>query len=430
MSAADTIFALSSGAPPCAIAIIRISGASAFAAVGALAGHIPNMRRPSLAKLYDPVGRTLLDEALLLLFPGPASATGEDLAELHLHGGRAVVRSVERALAAMASLRPAQAGEFTRRAFANGRIDLNQAEGLSDLLAAETEYQRRAAAQMAGGAFSRAIEDWRRELLRLSALTEAELDMSDEDDVAEQDNQDISIDCGILADRIESILAQPPAEKLRDGLRVVIGGPPNSGKSTLLNALAGRDAAIVTAIAGTTRDVIELPLAIEGIAMILTDTAGIRDGSEDPVETIGIARAQDALAAADIILWLGPEGAGPAHPALIEVETKSDLADRRKSCNAIWLSGKTGAGLPALITEMTRHARAMLPPADGYAANNRQRGWLAEAAAALRLASVADDWLIVGEQLRLARRALDGLTGRASTEDMLDALFGTFCVGK
>ncbi len=431
MSAADTIFALSSGAPPAAIAIIRISGPSAFAAVQLLAGRIPAARRPSLAKLYDPIDHALLDEALLLLFPAPNSATGEDLAELHLHGGRAVVRAVERALAAIPRLRPAQAGEFTRRAFLNGRMDLNEAEGLSDLLLAETEHQRRAAANMIGGGFSRAIGGWREELLHISALTEAELDLSDEDDVADQNTNVICDACNRLAEEIHQLLQQPQAEKLRDGLRIVLGGPPNSGKSTLLNALAAREAAIVSDIAGTTRDVIEVPISIEGIPLILTDTAGIRNECGDPVEAMGIARARGAFAGADMILWLGPQGEGPNHPAVIEVDTKSDLAaDRIKSGDALWVSGKTGAGLAAMVAEILHRARGMLPPADGFAVNARQRGWLTEAAGALRLASAADDWLIIAEQLRLARLALDALTGRAHTEDLLDTLFGTFCVGK
>lgn len=410
---------------------MRISGPAAFAAVKALAGRIPAPRRPSLARIYDPKDGAMLDEALLLLFPGPHTATGEALAELHLHGGRAVIRAVERALGGMPSLRPALAGEFTRRAFLHGRIDLNEAEGLSDLLAAETEHQRRAAANMMGGAFSRAIEEWRSELLRISALTEAELDLSDEDDVAEQSNVLISNACKNLSGKMERLLTQPSAEKLRDGLRVVLGGPPNSGKSTLLNALVSRDAAIVSDIAGTTRDLIEVPVALDGVSLILTDTAGVRDESGDVIEAIGIERAHNAFASADMILWLGAEGEGPDHPALIEVDTKADIAaDRLKSQTAFWLSGKTGAGLPELTIEIVRRAKAMLPPADSYAVNARQRNLLMEASVALKEASEQDDWLIIAECLRQARLALDALTGRAHTEDLLDTLFGTFCVGK
>jgi tRNA modification GTPase len=430
MSADDTIFALSSGAPPAAIGIIRISGPLALAAVARLAGRIPGARRASLAKLRDAAG-LILDEALLLTFPGPDSATGEDLAELHLHGGRAVVRAVEAELAAIPGLRKAEAGEFTRRAFLHGRIDLNEAEGLSDLLAAETEHQRRAAANMFGGAFSRSIENWRSELLRISALTEAELDFSDEDDVGVQSNDAISTACDALKAEIQQILQSPSAEKLRDGLRVVLGGPPNSGKSSLLNALAGRDAAIVSDIAGTTRDVIEVPVAIDGVPLIFCDTAGVWEDHQDSIEAIGIERAHGAFAGADIILWLGAQGEGPVHPQLIEIDAMADLFERPlKTNDSVRLSAMSGDGVAELLEQIAARAKLMLPPADGYAVNARQRSYLADAAAALGDASVAADWLIVAEHLRLARLALDALTGRAHTEDLLDNLFGTFCIGK
>ncbi len=430
MSADDTIFALSSGAPPAAIGIIRISGPMALAAVARLAGRTPTARRPSLAKLRD-AGGLILDEALLLTFPGPDSATGEDLAELHLHGGRAVVRAVEAELAAIPGLRRAEAGEFTRRAFLHGRIDLNEAEGLSDLLAAETEHQRRAAANMFGGVFSCSIENWRSELLRISALTEAELDFSDEDDVGVQNNDAISTSCDALNAEIELILQSPSAEKLRDGLRVVLGGPPNSGKSSLLNALAGRDAAIVSDIAGTTRDVIEVPVAIAGIPLIFCDTAGVREDHQDSIEAIGIERAHGAFAGADMILWLGAQGEGPAHPHLIEIDAMADLFERPlKTNDSVRLSAMSGDGVAELLEQIAARTKLMLPPVDGYAVNARQRGFLADATAALGDASAAEDWLIVAEHLRLARLALDALTGRAHTEDLLDNLFARFCVGK
>jgi tRNA modification GTPase len=428
--ATDTIFALSSGAPPAAIAIMRISGPAAFEAVRILACRLPPPRRASLSELRRVDGE-LLDNAIVLTFPGPDSATGEDLAELHLHGGRAVVRAVSEALAAMAGLRAAEAGEFTRRAFVNGRIDLNEAEGLSDLLSAETEHQRRAASIMMGGAFSRAIELWRGRLLHVSALVEAELDLSDEDDVGAQDAGAIAALCGELEGEMRALLSQPPAEKLRDGLRVVLGGPPNSGKSTLLNALVARDVAIVSDIAGTTRDVIEVPIALDGIALLLTDTAGVRDDSQDAIESIGIERAVSAFGSADMILWLGLEGEGPDHPSLIEVDAKADANQGQlKSNGAIKVSAKTGEGIAELIEMIATRAKTMLPPADSFAVNARQRGLLADAASALAEGAASADWLIVAEQLRQARLALDALTGRAHTEDLLDIVFGTFCVGK
>lgn len=431
MGSADTIFALSSGASPAAIAVIRVSGPNALDAIKALTGSLPEPRKASLRKLIDPSDGALLDQALILVFPGPATATGEDLAELHLHGGRAVVRGVESALAAIAGLRKAEAGEFTRRAFANGRIDLNEAEGLADLLAAETEWQRRSAAMMAGGAFSRAIEGWRDELLSLSAQLEAVIDFSDEDDVGEGDYQNISNRCIQLHDAIKEQLSRPSAEKLRDGLRVVLAGPPNSGKSTLLNALVAREAAIVSDIAGTTRDLIEIPVAFEGIPFLLTDTAGLRDGSSDSIEAIGIERAGKAIADADIVLWLGREGEGPQHPRLIEVEAKIDAASHtKKSAGALRLSAKTGEGVSDLVGLLVRQGREMLPPPDSFALNQRQRHLLRDTALFLSHAATTSDPLIMAEELRQARLALDALTGRASTEDMLDALFGRFCIGK
>lgn len=430
MDSVDTIFALSSGAPPAAIAVMRISGPRAFDAVKALAGTLPPARKASLRKLHDPENGSLLDEALVLVFPGPATATGEDLAELHLHGGRAVVRGIENALAHIQGLRRAEAGEFTRRAFANGRIDLNEAEGLADLLAAETEWQRRSAAAMAGGAFSAQVEQWREALLRLAAMLEAELDFSDEDDVGEQDYSNISNGCIELHDAISGHLNYPAAEKLRDGLRVVLAGPPNSGKSTLLNALVSREAAIVSDIAGTTRDLIEVPVSLEGIPFLFTDTAGLRDESGDVIELIGMERAERAMAEADMLLWLGPQGDAPKHAALVQIEAKADLADHTRKSGAIIVSARTGQGMPELVAFLVKHARDMLPPPDAFALNQRQRHLLRDTALFLSHASRAHDPLIMAEELRQARLALDALTGRASTEDMLDALFGRFCIGK
>lgn len=431
MSAADTIFALSSGAPPAAIAIIRISGPSAFDAVFALSGRLHVPRRASLATLTDPKDKVFLDNALILTFPGPNSASGEDLAELHLHGGRAVVRAVESALANLPGLRRAEPGEFTRRAFLHGRLDLNEAEGLADLLSAETEWQRRAAGAMMGGAFSAAIEEWRQDVLRLSAITEAELDFSDEDDVESLNNTSISDGCIKLHDAIVQLLAAPAAEKLRDGIRVVLGGPPNSGKSTLLNALVARDVAIVSEIAGTTRDMIEVPVALEGIPFIFTDTAGLRDATEDVIEAMGIERSHSAIGSSDIFLWLGLEGEGPGHCQRIEIEAKADDPNRaRKSENAFQISAVSGTGMNALVNEIIGRAKNLLPPPDQFAVNQRQRSLLSDCAVALAEASASADWLIVAENLRQARLALDALTGRAHTEDMLDMLFGKFCIGK
>ena len=430
MRATDTIFALSSGAPPAAIALMRISGPDAFVAVEALAGRVPSARRASLAVLRDAAGDEL-DRALVLTFPGPDSATGEDLVELHLHGSKAVVRAVDAALVALSGVRRAEAGEFTRRAFLNGRMDLNEAEGLADLLSAETEWQRRAAGAMMGGAFTRRIEVWRQEVLTLSALTEAEIDFSDEGDVEIQNKLLISEGCIRLHDAIRQIVDSPGVEKLRDGLRVVLGGPPNSGKSTLLNALVARDAAIVSDIAGTTRDVIEVPVSIGGIAFLFLDTAGLRDATDDRIEAIGIERTRAAMDSADILLWLGEEGTGPDHPHLVEIAAKADdPTHARKGPDAVTVSAKTEEGMAQLVATLTEIAKGLLPPPDQFAINARQRDLLAQCAYALAQAAEADDWLITAEHLRQARLALDALTGRAHTEDLLDTLFGRFCVGK
>ena len=422
----ETIFALSSGAPPAAIAIIRISGPFAGAALTALTGAMPEPRRAAVRNLRDDNGG-LLDTALALWFPGPATATGEDLAELHCHGGRAVVAAVEDALGRMDGLRRAEPGEFTRRAFLNGRIDLAEAEGLADLLSAETEVQRRAALALAGGALSRRVEDWRARLLMLAAEVEAALDFSDEDDVGELPAR-FAADVDGLQWEIAAWLDRPRAERLKDGIRVVLAGPPNAGKSSLFNALLDEGAAIVSAEPGTTRDVIERPVALGGVPFVLVDTAGLRDSGAGEIEAIGIDRAQGAIARADIVLWLGPEGQGPS--GAVEVAAKADLDDAVKSAPDHRVSSHSGAGLDGLISDLVLRARDLLPVPGDAALNLRQARAMEDAADALSGVSGQGDLLLVAEQLRRARSAFDRLLGRSSTEDMLDALFGRFCIGK
>lgn len=423
-----TIFALSSGAPPAGIAVIRISGPAAGPALAALAGGLPAARTARLALLADPRDGTALDRGLILWFPGPGTATGEDLAELHCHGGRAVIAAVEDALAALPGLRRAVAGEFTRRAFANGRMDLNAVEGLADLLAAETQQQRRAALLMAEGHFSRHVEGWRRTLLDLSAMTEAALDFSDEDDVPDAGMEGrVREGMVALVQDVEAILAAPSAERLRDGIRVVLAGPPNAGKSTLLNALVGRDAAIVSDIAGTTRDRIEVPAALGGVAFLFTDTAGLRSEAGDAIEAIGMDRARVALDAADIILWLGEADAMPRADAIL-IAAQCDRKARDRA--GLRLSVRTGEGMAELAGLLLDHAARLLPGEGDYALHQRQREGAASLHAHLIAAAGTADLLIVAEELRQARNAIDALTGRASTEDMLDRLFAGFCIGK
>lgn len=433
MMAGETIFALSSGAPPAAVAIIRISGPHAGSALAALAGSLPAPRHAAVRTLRSPESGEPLDRALVLWFAGPDTATGEDLAELHLHGGRAVVSAVEAALAILPGLRLAEPGEFTRRAFLNGRIDLAEAEGLSDLLFAETEAQRVAAMRMASGHLSRQVEAWRGEVLRLSAFVEAALDFSDEDDVGTDVADTVAVSIAALIADLRTALARPRAERLRDGIRVVLAGPPNSGKSTLLNALVQREAAIVSDIAGTTRDVIEAPVALSGIPFVLTDTAGLRDEGAEAIETIGIARARDAMAGADIVLWLGPEGEGPLHPCLWEIEPQIDRAGvsrETKRSARHRLSAQTREGLDVLVADLVATARTLLPGSGEVALNARQHRLLDECAVTLEQAEGQGDLLLRAESLRLARRSLDQLLGRTHVEDMLDALFGAFCIGK
>ena len=420
----DTIYALSSGSPPAAIAVVRISGPLADSALAALAGTLPKSRRATMAVLR--AGEELLDRALVLRFPAPASATGEDVAELHLHGGRAVVAAVLAALREIEGLREAEPGEFTRRAFESGRIDLAEAEGLADLLEAETQNQRRAALALAGGALSRQVEDWRQQLLRLAAEVESALDFSDEDDVAESSPARFATMALALRNDIGAALLRPPAERLRDGVRVAIAGPPNAGKSSLLNALAQREAAITSEIAGTTRDLIEAPVSIAGTPLLLIDTAGLR-ATGDAVESIGVARARAAVEAADIVLWLGPPAEAP--PGAMCVQSKCDIAPPDAGAD-LAVSAVTGENIGSLAQLLVERAEELLPREGEVALNVRHRRLLQEAVEALAHAAGVRDLLLIAEALRRARGALDRITGRAGVEDMLDALFGRFCIGK
>jgi tRNA modification GTPase len=423
---ADTIFALSSGSPPAAIAVIRISGPRAEAALEGLAGKLPAPRVATLAELQ--MDGEILDRALVLRFPGPASVTGEDVAELHLHGGRAVVARVMNVLAAAEGLRSAQPGEFTRRAFENGRIDLAEAEGLADLLQAETEAQRRAALAMAGGALSLRIHAWQDRLLSLAARLEAVLDFSDEGEAGEGLPEDWQEELEKLLDEIGQALAAPPAERLQDGVRVVIAGPPNSGKSSLLNWLAGRQAAITSAIAGTTRDLVEAPTGIGGTPFLLVDTAGLRE-AQDEIEQIGVVRARESIDAADLVLWLGETGDSPAPQKSLLVQSKIDISPP-DAATEVRVSAETGEGMDLLIDLLIVRARALLPREGEAALNARHREAIGAAAASLAEVNLTEDLLLRAEALRQARVALDRVTGRAGVDDMLDALFGRFCVGK
>ena len=426
----STIFALASGMPPAAIAIMRISGPEAFAAARALAGALPEPRRAAVRALRDPATGLMLDRAIVVAFPGPDSATGEDIVEFHLHGGRAVIAAVSAVLATQPGLQPAVAGEFTKRALMAGRIDLAEAEGLGDLLMAQTEGQRRSALALAEGALSRAVSGWAQALLDISARVEAELDFSDEDDVAPSSGDATSADIAALAAQVDAVLANPPVERLRDGIRIVLAGPPNAGKSTLLNAMVQREAAIVSPIAGTTRDRIEAAIIRDGVAYVLTDTAGLAAGSTDPIELIGIERAIEAVAGADIVLWLGDAAPGDDAARTIWLWPRADQREDEPSAHRLRVSGRTGEGLVALWDRIAAQSRQLLPREDQLALNQRQRALCAQCLEALHAAAAEPDLLLIAEQLRLARDALDQITGATHVEAMLDALFSRFCIGK
>jgi tRNA modification GTPase len=423
----ETIFALSSGAPPAAIAVIRISGPYAANALSALSGRVTSPRKASHLTLRNAQGE-ILDRVLGLWLPGPGTATGEDTVELHCHGGRAVVVAIEAALAEMPELRRATPGEFTRRAFANGKIDLAEAEGLAELLTAETDLQRRSALAMAGGALSQEVERWRNALLVAGAQVEAVLDFSDDDDVTALPAT-FAGEIDVMRNEIAGWLQRPRAEALREGFRVVLAGPPNSGKSTLFNALVETEAAITAPIAGTTRDVLTRPVAISGVPFLFVDTAGLREATDDPIEAIGVRRAADEISTADLVLWLGKEGA--AAVKAWEIETRLDCPDREIKCTPRHrISAMSGEGLAELREDLILAARIALPRPGEAVLNERQYRLLHEAETMLTAATQLTDPLLIAEHLRLGRLAFDSLVGRATTEDMLDALFSQFCIGK
>ncbi|MEO1169363.1 MAG: tRNA uridine-5-carboxymethylaminomethyl(34) synthesis GTPase MnmE [Pseudomonadota bacterium] len=425
-----TIFALSTAGLPSAIAIIRLSGPLSGAALEALAGRTFEPRRASLALLRAPDTGEAVDRALVLWFPGPATATGENMAEFHIHGSRAVAAKMLELLDNLPGLRAAEAGEFTRRAFLNGRMDLSEAEGLGDLLAAETESQRRHALAMAEGGLARQIADWREQLLAAEARLEATLNFSDEGDVEEGDERFALDAARHVHSEILKILESPPAERIRDGIRVALAGPPNAGKSTLFNALVAREAAIVSPTAGTTRDVIEAPVDIGGFAFVFSDTAGLRD-SGDAVEDEGVQRALRTSQQADILLWLGEPADAPEGSHVVILHPRSDTPDRvaKPEAAALAVSAKTGEGMDALLSLLLERAESMVPREDQLALNQRQRGALRDAASVLETATVGD-WILLVETVRRSRAALDVLSGQGGVEDMLDALFGRFCIGK
>jgi tRNA modification GTPase len=451
----STIFALSSGRPPAAIAVVRVTGPRAGVALEKLIGRLPEPRKAALARVRDPASGEIIDEALALWFPTPRSETGEDVAELQLHGGQAVIAGVLNALGRIEGCRPAEAGEFTRRAFENGRLDLTAVEGLADLIAAETQAQRRLAFRQLKGLIGDRAEVWRRRLIEALALVEARIDFSDEADVPEDLVGPALHAAQQLRDEIAGVLADGRrGERLRDGLVVAIAGPPNAGKSTLLNRLARREAAIVSPHAGTTRDVIEVHLDLYGYPVTLLDTAGIRDSAE-PVEQEGVRRARERAAAADLVLWvIEPSADGlaangyPENLANAEIwliRNKVDLADASsyaetaEHCNSeckftLSISALTGQGFEALSAALSAYAKAYFASTEAAVITRaRHRHALEETVAALDRALARNhstDEELIAEELRSAATTLGRLTGRVDVEDILDVIFRDFCIGK
>lgn len=455
----DTIFAPSTAPGRAGVAVIRISGPEAGAALRALAGEpLPEPRRATLRRITDPAGARAIDHGLLLWFPGPGSFTGEDLGELQLHGGRAVIAATLEALAALPGLRPAEAGEFTRRAFDSGKLDLSAVEGLADLIDAETEAQRRQALRQMEGGLARRTGDWAARLTRVLAHFEAAIDFVEEE-LPEDLGAAALAEAEAVAGEITAALDDHHrGERLREGLSAVILGAPNAGKSSLLNALARRDAAIVSETAGTTRDIVEVHLDLGGYPVTLADTAGLRalEKADDPqaaIERAGMARARERAERADIKLLLvdleaaltddmALDGVAALHDSrslvllnkadLCEAAAMQDLARQIGDWDPIAVSAKTGAGLDQVLDRLVALAGESFGGAEAAAGitRHRHRRALEDCRDAVGRARAAELPELVAEELRLALRALGRVTGRVDVEDLLDIVFADFCIGK
>jgi tRNA modification GTPase len=447
MAKAATIYALSSGHGRAAVAVIRVSGPEAGLALERLAPPRPQPRAAALRTVRNPAGE-VLDQGLVLWFPGPRSETGEDMAELHIHGGRAVVAGVLAALGQIEGFRLAEPGEFTRRAFENGKLDLTAAEAVADLVEADTAAQRRQALRQAGGALARLYDRWRADLIRAQALTESAIDFADEADVGARAAEGAcDLAAGLLPELRAHLNDGRRGEILREGFRVAIAGPPNAGKSSLLNALARREAAIVSEEAGTTRDIIEVTLDLGGVPVVLSDTAGIR-AAGGKVEREGIRRAVAHARAADLVVWLTDAAAPQREPPptelaadpgrLLRVANKMDLVsaaglERGPPDGAIAISALTGAGLPALAEEIARRAAGGTAETEAPVITQaRHRQNLEACVEALEdyLAGAQGDVELRAEDLRRAAATLGRITGRVDVEDVLGEIFSRFCIGK
>ncbi|VVS99660.1 tRNA uridine-5-carboxymethylaminomethyl(34) synthesis GTPase MnmE [Rhizobium sp. EC-SD404] len=432
----DTIVALSSGALPAGVAVLRVSGPHVRFVLETMCGEVPEPRTTALRSIRNRNGE-MLDKGLVIYFQSPKSFTGEDCAEFQVHGGRAIVAALLSELAGLPNIRLAEPGEFTRRAFENGRMDLTEAEGLADLIAAQTEMQRRLAVAQADGGLTRLYAGWAHQLLHARALVEADLDFADEDDVPGSVADRVWSDLEALRDEMERHLAYAAiGERIRDGFKIVIVGPPNAGKSSLLNALASREVAIVSPEAGTTRDLISVDVDLGGYAASITDTAGIR-ATDHGIEREGIARAKKALMNADLVLNLSDNGAyiddAPENIPHIYVGTKSDLIDNRSIKSDIAISVETGQGVDGLIalckSKLSELANA---PSMALPTRLRHRQHLTESLDYLERAVTGPGMPIElrSEDLRMSADALGRITGRVDVEDVLDVIFSSFCIGK
>jgi tRNA modification GTPase len=446
----QTIFALSSGRPPSAIAIVRLSGPRAGAALLNLAGKMPKPRSAMRVQLRDPGGQPI-DDAVVLWFPGPGSATGEDVAEFHVHGGRAILAALFAVLSTFENVRPAEPGEFTRRAFENGKLDLTAAEALDDLIHADTDRQRRQALRQLKGLLGERAGDWRARIIEASALIEAGIDFSDEGDVpVELIAPALAKITSLLGEIQQTLAAQGRSERLREGLVVAISGPPNVGKSTLINLLARREVAIVSPHAGTTRDIIEVQLDLDGYPVTVIDTAGIRE-TDDPVEQEGVRRARMRAADADLVLWM-TDARQAQHGIDARVSAKStpvwlvrnkiDLGEDFGAGGSVppaaggivfGISAGRGDGVGDLIAALVDFAKDYLGSGEGgLIGRDRQRKLLEQTASSLQrsIAVLGQGEELAAEELRAASNSLGRLLGRVDVEDILDVIFRDFCIGK
>lgn len=438
MSSTGTIFSLSSGSGRAGVAVIRASGPESGTALRRLCGALPEPRRASLRTIRHPVSGEAIDKGLVLWFPGPGTFTGEDMVEFQVHGGRAVIAGALEALGLIEGLRPAEAGEFTRRAFREGRLDLVAVEGLADLIGAETASQRRLAQFHLGGGASAAFERWRSEVVGILARLEAAIDFSDEEDLEKSALFGLDERISRLVEELSAELDQKASERIRDGYRLVIAGPPNVGKSSLLNRIARREAAIVSRLPGTTRDVVEVHLDLDGLAVVAADTAGLREAAVDEIEAEGMSRSRERTRSADMVLWVtSPDVGAIPPPKEIDSETlwisnKSDLGGL--DCQAAMrVSAKTGAGLDALLEAISSRVRfTSETEGSGLLARERHRIAVRECRDSLRLALAHGDGPVelVAEDVRRAAEALGRLTGRIEVEALLDEIFSAFCIGK